>query len=113
LSARFVRFCGRQTNCFVRLANTPGTRLLLSPRKVFTQLLGRSCLAFRFGPFGSIARAILPGGRGFIIRDKIVIIVHKRTISRNLAFSTAPAGFCTMECRSRRLLLALVMNLWQ
>jgi len=59
LSARFVRFCGRQTDCFVRLTGTSRTGLLLAPGKVLAQLFGRPRLAFGLLPFGSVARTIL------------------------------------------------------
>ena len=113
MSARFVRFCGGQTICFVRLSSASCPRLLFAPRQVFTQLLRRTRLALGLLPLGPVAGSILPQGRLRFIRQIFVMIVHGRTHSRIYRFSTAPTGFCTVERRSLYLRLALVINLWQ
>ncbi len=61
LSGRFVRFYGRKTDRVIFIAGATRTQLLFAPRKIFTQLFCRACLALRFSLFRLLARSALPG----------------------------------------------------
>lgn len=97
MSARFVRFCGRQTICLIRLPGAPRAGLMLASCQVFAQLLGRTFLALGFLSLGPVAGPALPARRHSFVRQIIVLIVHERTNNRKTVFSTALGCFCPLE----------------
>lgn len=97
MSARFVRFCGRQTICLIRLARAPCAGLMLAPGQIFAQLLGRTRLALSLLPLGPVSGPALPARRHRFVRQIIVMIVHARTNNRKTVFSTALGYFCPLE----------------
>jgi len=92
LSARFVRFCGRKSDCIVFVTCTAGAQLLFAASKVFTQLLRSPRLAFRLSLLCLFAGSSLPG-RQRLLQGFIVIIVHKRCHKRISRGSTVSVAF--------------------
>lgn len=92
LSARFVRFCGRKSDCIVFITRTAGAQLLFAASKVFTQLFCRArlslCLSllclFAWPSLARCKRRL----RGFVL-----IFVHKRCHKRISHRSTVSAPF--------------------
>lgn len=95
LSARFVRFCGRQTSCFIGLPSASRPRLVLAAGKVLPQLLRCPRLALGLALLGPVSGAILLFSRmkRRILHRIVVVIVHGRTHSGILPFSIVPGRF--------------------
>jgi hypothetical protein len=85
LFARFVRFCGRQSGCFIGIARAARPSLLLAPQQVFAQRLCRPIASRCRLPARLLPALTLAGrlGHTVVFRSLIVFVLHARRNTAN------------------------------